>query len=91
MVLFDARDGLLISADALWENGFGMVFPELDGVAASTRSRATLDLIESRGALRVIPGHGAPFTDVAGALHERGAGSTASSPTQRATPGTPPR
>jgi hypothetical protein len=22
---------LLLSADALWENGFGVIFPELDG------------------------------------------------------------
>jgi len=68
LVLFDAHDGLLISADALWENGFGVVFPELDGTAAFGQVAATLDLIESMHARLVIPGHGAPFTDVAGAL-----------------------
>jgi glyoxylase-like metal-dependent hydrolase (beta-lactamase superfamily II) len=34
LVLFDAHDGVLISADALWGNGFGVVFPELDGEQA---------------------------------------------------------
>ena len=68
LILFDARAGLLISADALWENGFGIVFPELDGVGAFDEVAATLDLIESLDARLVIPGHGAPFTDVAAAL-----------------------
>jgi glyoxylase-like metal-dependent hydrolase (beta-lactamase superfamily II) len=31
LLLFDAQHGVLISADALWENGFGVVFPELEG------------------------------------------------------------
>ncbi len=68
LILFDAHEGVLISADALWENGFGVVFPELDGVAAFDQVAATLALIESLEARLVIPGHGAPFTDVAGAL-----------------------
>ena len=68
LILFDAREGLLISADALWENGFGVVFPELDGLDAFDEVAATLDLIESLAPRRVIPGHGAPFTDLAGAL-----------------------
>lgn len=68
LVLFDAMHGVLISADALWENGFGVVFPELDGENAFDDVAAVLDLIESLDARYVIPGHGAPFTDVAGAL-----------------------
>jgi glyoxylase-like metal-dependent hydrolase (beta-lactamase superfamily II) len=68
LVLFDAHAGMLISADALWENGFGVVFPELDGAGAFDQVATTLDLIESLGARLVIPGHGAPFDDVAGAL-----------------------
>ncbi len=68
LVLFDARDGVLISADALWENGFGVVFPELDGQAAFDDVAAVLDEIETLDARLVIPGHGAPFADVAGAL-----------------------
>ena len=68
LMLFDARDGVLISADALWRNGFGVVFPELDGVDAFDDVAAVLDLIERLDARTVIPGHGSAFTDVAAAL-----------------------
>jgi glyoxylase-like metal-dependent hydrolase (beta-lactamase superfamily II) len=68
LVLFDAHDGVLISADALWGNGFGVVFPELDGEQAFDEVAAVLDAIESLAPRVVVPGHGAPFTDVAAAL-----------------------
>jgi glyoxylase-like metal-dependent hydrolase (beta-lactamase superfamily II) len=68
LILFDARDGVLISADALWENGFGVVFPELDGERAFDDVAAVLGVIERLAPRLVIPGHGAPFADVAGAL-----------------------
>jgi glyoxylase-like metal-dependent hydrolase (beta-lactamase superfamily II) len=68
VILFDAVHGVLISADALWENGFGVVFPELDGDAAFDDVGRVLDLIEALPVRCVIPGHGAPFTDVAAAL-----------------------
>ena len=68
IILFDADQGVLISADALWQNGFGVVFPELDGEGAFGEVGRTLDLIESLDARWVIPGHGAPFEDVADAL-----------------------
>jgi glyoxylase-like metal-dependent hydrolase (beta-lactamase superfamily II) len=68
IVLFDAAHGVLISADALWEDGFGIVFPELDGASAFDDVAAVLDLVERLDARVVIPGHGAPFADVPGAL-----------------------
>ena len=68
LMLFDAAAGLLISADALWENGFGVVFPELVGESGFDEVAATLDLIERLSAQVVVPGHGAAFTDVAAAL-----------------------
>lgn len=68
LILFDAQHGTLISADALWENGFGVVFPELDGVDGFDDVAATLNLIESLDARCVIPGHGSPFADIAAAL-----------------------
>lgn len=68
LVLFDAAQGVLISADALWANGFGIVFPELVGEPGFDDVAATLDAIERLDPRVVIPGHGAPFTDVAGAL-----------------------
>jgi glyoxylase-like metal-dependent hydrolase (beta-lactamase superfamily II) len=68
LVLFDAHDGVLISADALWANGFGVVFPELDGEQAFDDVAAVLDLIARLAPRLVIPGHGTPFTDVGDAL-----------------------
>ena len=68
VVLFQPDHRLLISADALWENGFGVVFPELEGEDAFHEVGATLDLIEGLSPLTVIPGHGKVFTDVTGAL-----------------------
>jgi len=68
LMLFDAGAGLLLSADALWANGFGVVFPELVDESGFAEVGATLDLIESLPARLVVPGHGAPFTDVAAAL-----------------------
>jgi glyoxylase-like metal-dependent hydrolase (beta-lactamase superfamily II) len=68
LMLFDEASRVLISADALWENGFGVVFPELEGEAAFDEVAATLDLIESLDARWVLPGHGSPFQDVVAAL-----------------------
>ena len=64
VVLFAPATGVLVSADALWENGFGVVFPELDGQDAFDTVAATLDLIADLQPRMVIPGHGAPFADV---------------------------
>jgi glyoxylase-like metal-dependent hydrolase (beta-lactamase superfamily II) len=68
LLLFCPGDGTLIAGDALWENGFGVIFPELAGEPGFDEQAATLDLIAQLAPQRVIPGHGAPFTDVAGAL-----------------------
>lgn len=59
---------VLISADALWEKGFGVIFPELEGENGFAEERAVLDLISRLDVDVVIPGHGAPFTDIARAL-----------------------
>jgi len=64
LVFFCEQEGIVISADALWENGFGVIFPELDGENGFADARATLRLIESLDARIAIPGHGAPFGDV---------------------------
>lgn len=68
VILFEPTSRLLVSADALWERGFGVVFPELDGDDAFHQVAQTLDVIEALDPITVIPGHGAPFTDVAQAL-----------------------
>ena len=61
VVLFQPDARVLISADALWENGFGIVFPELEGTGAFDEVAATLDLLEHLQPLVVIPGHGSVF------------------------------
>jgi glyoxylase-like metal-dependent hydrolase (beta-lactamase superfamily II) len=68
LLLYCAADGILIAGDALWENGFGVIFPELAGEPGFEEQAATLDLIAGLDARLVIPGHGAPFTDVPGAV-----------------------
>jgi len=62
------REGLLISADALWENGFGIVFPEIEGESGFAEQQSVLDLIGRLRAERVLPGHGPMFGDVDAAL-----------------------
>ena len=68
VMLFDAAGGVLISADALWEHGFGVVFPEIAGEPGFDDVGGVLDAIARLPVNLVIPGHGAPFTDVAAAL-----------------------
>lgn len=68
VVLFEPDSRVLISADALWERGFGVVFEELEGRRAFDEVGATLDLIEALAPVAVIPGHGPVFTDVTSAL-----------------------
>lgn len=70
VLLFEPLSRCLISADALWENGFGVVFPELEGEDAFSALADTLDLIESLGPKLVIPGHG-PVFEYSGAVLER--------------------
>ncbi|MBK4738306.1 MBL fold metallo-hydrolase [Noviherbaspirillum pedocola] len=68
LLLWCDAQGILLSADALWENGFGVIFPELEGESGFKEARATLELIAGLDARLVIPGHGAAFTDVRAAL-----------------------
>lgn len=60
--------GILISGDALWDNGLGAMFPLPSLDDAVVAGFATLDRIQALHPRWVIPGHGAPFTDVAGAI-----------------------
>lgn len=60
---------LLVSGDALWEDGFGIVFGELLGEpGALSATRATLDMLSRLPVDAVIPGHGRPFADFDAAL-----------------------
>ncbi|WP_296448029.1 MBL fold metallo-hydrolase [Rhodoferax sp. UBA5149] len=68
VILFEPASRVLVSADALWERGFGVVFPELEGVDAFDAVGDTLDLIESLAPAMVIPGHGPAFASVGKSL-----------------------
>ncbi|MBI3231203.1 MAG: MBL fold metallo-hydrolase [Burkholderiales bacterium] len=68
LMFYCAEEQILISADALWQRGFGVIFPELEGESGFAETRATLELIASLKIRLVIPGHGAPFSDSAAAL-----------------------
>lgn len=68
LMLYCARERILISADALWENGFGVIFPELEGESGFAEEQAVLEAIAKLDVRLVIPGHGAPFTNVDQAL-----------------------
>ncbi len=60
---------VLISGDALWRDGFGILFPDVlgtgDGLGAARR---TLEAIGRLAVDTVIPGHGAPFAGFDDAL-----------------------
>lgn len=68
VILFEPASRVLVSADALWERGFGVVFPELDGDGAFEEVAQTLDLIERLNPAVIIPGHGAAFSSMATSL-----------------------
>jgi glyoxylase-like metal-dependent hydrolase (beta-lactamase superfamily II) len=69
-VMFHSPEArVLISGDALWENGFGVIFPQLFGRdTALAETRATLEAIGRLEVEAIIPGHGRPFRNVAAAL-----------------------
>src|SRR5712692_2466001 len=69
-VMFHSPEArVLISGDALWENGFGVIFPQLFGrETALAETRATLEAIDRLDVDVVIPGHGPPFGDAGAAL-----------------------
>jgi glyoxylase-like metal-dependent hydrolase (beta-lactamase superfamily II) len=74
IMLWNPADQILISADALWQHGFGGIFPEIEGESGFAEQAAMLELIARLAPRLVIPGHGAPFTDVDAALgraHQR--------------------
>lgn len=70
LMLFEARAGVLISADALWEDRLSIIFPELSGQSGFAEARSALGVIEGLAPRIVIPGHGRPFESVAAALQQ---------------------
>jgi glyoxylase-like metal-dependent hydrolase (beta-lactamase superfamily II) len=68
LVFYNPEHRILVSGDALWENGYGLLMPPEVDPAALPATRATLAMLAALDARIVIPGHGEPFTDIASAL-----------------------
>jgi glyoxylase-like metal-dependent hydrolase (beta-lactamase superfamily II) len=74
LILFADKARILITGDALWERGMGFVWPQPLTDAQPNpfihAARAALDTIEKLNPAIVVPGHGAPFSNVANALQD---------------------
>jgi glyoxylase-like metal-dependent hydrolase (beta-lactamase superfamily II) len=68
LVFFNPEHGILVSGDALWEDGYGFVMPKEIDPQALPAARATLEMLGELDVRLVIPGHGEPFTEVGAAL-----------------------
>jgi glyoxylase-like metal-dependent hydrolase (beta-lactamase superfamily II) len=68
LMFFEPANRILVSGDALWENGMGFVWPGEGADSAIAASLETLAAIEVLRPSIVIPGHGEPFSDVAAAI-----------------------
>jgi hypothetical protein len=66
--LYAPRHKLLISGDALWEKGFGVLHIALEGERTIELAAQTLDTLARLDVELVIPGHGWPFGDYTRAL-----------------------
>ena len=77
LVFHNPEHGILVSGDALWENGYGLVMPPEIDSRALPATRATIDMLGSLDLRIVIPGHGEPFSDVGAALERAEARTTA--------------
>ena len=68
LVFYNPEHRVLVSGDALWENGYGIVMPVEVEPCALPATRATLEMLAHLDVRVVIPGHGEPFSDVGAAL-----------------------
>jgi glyoxylase-like metal-dependent hydrolase (beta-lactamase superfamily II) len=74
LIYFATAPRILITGDALWERGLGFVWPQADvATSRDATMRAAfeaLNVIEKLAPAIVVPGHGAPFTDVAKSIND---------------------
>ena len=68
LMFFEPVHRILVSGDALWENGMGFVWPEEGRNPYIEAAHEALSTIERLNPQLVIPGHGAPFTQAHGAI-----------------------
>ena len=69
LAYYNAERRILMSGDALWRDGFGILFADVLGTGDGLgEARRTLEGIGRLAVDIVIPGHGAPFTEFDDAL-----------------------
>jgi glyoxylase-like metal-dependent hydrolase (beta-lactamase superfamily II) len=68
LMFFEPTHRILISGDALWEDGLGFVWPEEGRNVHAEAALEALATIERLAPAIVIPGHGAPFSDAPAAI-----------------------
>lgn len=71
LMFWCASKRILISGDALWERGMGFVWPSNAGNNSNSNIHEafqTFSVVEALQPAIVIPGHGAPFSDVKASL-----------------------
>ena len=68
LMFFEPSNRILVSGDALWENGMGFVWPEEGANPFIDAAHEALSRIEALDPLVVIPGHGRPFGDARAAV-----------------------
>ena len=68
LMFFEPRHRILISGDALWQDGMGFVWPAEGANPYIEAARGTLAAIERLDPAVVLPGHGEPFADAAAAI-----------------------
>ncbi|WP_341646173.1 MBL fold metallo-hydrolase [Thauera sp. SDU_THAU2] len=69
LAYYNAERRILMSGDALWRDGFGILFGDVLGTGdALGEARRTLETIGRLAVDVVLPGHGAPFAEFDDAL-----------------------
>ncbi len=68
LVLYNARERLLISSDTLWEHDMAVITERVEGSGAVFAMLHSLDTIAALDVDLVYPGHGRPFRDMHAAI-----------------------
>jgi glyoxylase-like metal-dependent hydrolase (beta-lactamase superfamily II) len=68
LAFYSPEHRVLVSGDALWERGFGLIEPVDRLKERLAAARATLERFATLDVSVVIPGHGAPFSAIGAAI-----------------------
>ncbi|MGB8337704.1 MAG: MBL fold metallo-hydrolase [Burkholderiales bacterium] len=68
LMFYCAELQLLISGDALWQNGLGAIMPKEGANPGIEYALQTVQAIRELSVTAILPGHGEPFTDVDAAI-----------------------